>query len=173
MKSGYRGRLADRNGRSNRNRTRVPPAWKRLFRSARRVAGRDRPLACPTQSRRLRHVRNDLPIHMVLAMRAGTLIDYKLRVRSLPLRWRTLIKEWQPPHRFVDEQVRGPYQQWIHEHTFEPRDGGTVARDHIRYAVPFDWLLHRWFVRPDIEKISRFREEALTTRFPPMARSLT
>lgn len=100
-----------------------------------------------------------------IAMRTGTLIDYKLRVRGLPLRWRTLIKEWQPPHRFVDEQLRGPYRQWIDTRTFEPRDGGTLARDAMHYAVPFDALLHRWFVRPDIEKIFEFRAAALKRRF--------
>jgi ligand-binding SRPBCC domain-containing protein len=105
-----------------------------------------------------------------IAMRAGTLIDYKLRVRGLPLRWRTLIKEWQPPHRFVDEQVRGPYRQWIHTHTFEPRDGGTLARDVVHYAVPFDFLTHRWLVRPDIDKIFAFRQEALRQRFGGAAR---
>ena len=98
-------------------------------------------------------------------MRPGALIDYKLRVRGLPLRWRTLIKEWQPPHRFVDEQMRGPYRQWIHTHTFEPRDGGTLARDHVHYAVPFDFIAHRWLVRPDVEKIFAFRQEALRARF--------
>ena len=100
-----------------------------------------------------------------IVMREGTLIDYRLRVHGLPLRWRTRISAWQPPQRFVDEQTRGPYRQWIHEHTFEPRDGGTLARDVVRYAVPLDVLLHRWFVRPDIEKIFRFRSEALRKRF--------
>jgi len=104
-----------------------------------------------------------------VVMREGTLIDYRLRVRGVPLRWRTRINVWQPPHRFVDEQLRGPYQQWIHEHTFEPRDGGTMARDRVSYAVPFDWLVHRWFVRPDIEKIFRHRSNVLRRRFsrPP------
>lgn len=100
-----------------------------------------------------------------IVMRAGALIDYKLRVRGLPLRWRTLIREWQPPFRFVDEQLRGPYQQWIHEHSFEARKGGTLARDVVRYAVPLDLLTHRWLVRPDIEKIFYFRTEALQKRF--------
>ncbi len=102
-----------------------------------------------------------------VTMRTGTLIDYRLRVRGLPLRWRTLIQEWQPPNRFVDEQLWGPYRQWIHEHTFEPRDGGTLACDHVRYMVPFDWLLHRRFVRPDIEMIFRFRNAALTRLLMP------
>ncbi len=107
------------------------------------------------------HIITSRPVEM----RAGTLIDYQLRVRGLPLRWRTLIREWQPPHRFVDEQIRGPYRQWIHEHTFEPRDGGTLARDHVRYAAPFDWLVHRWLVRPGIEEIFQFRAEVLRRRF--------
>lgn len=101
-----------------------------------------------------------------IAMREGALIDYRLRVHGIPLRWRTRINAWQPPHRFVDEQIRGPYRQWVHEHTFEPRDGGTLARDRVCYAVPFDWLTHRWLVRPDIENIFLFRAEALQRRFP-------
>jgi len=105
-----------------------------------------------------------------LMMREGALIDYRLQVHGLPLRWRTRINAWQPPRRFVDEQVRGPYRQWIHEHTFEPRDGGTLARDLVRYAVPFDTLLHRWFVRPDIEKIFDFRVAELKRRFASAAR---
>ena len=100
-----------------------------------------------------------------IVMREGTLIDYRLRVHGLPLRWRTRISAWQPPHRFVDEQLRGPYRQWIHEHTFEPRNHGTFARDLLRYVVPFDTLLHRWFVRPDIERIFQFRAAELKRRF--------
>jgi ligand-binding SRPBCC domain-containing protein len=101
-----------------------------------------------------------------IVMGEGALIDYRLRVRGVPLRWRTRINVWQPPHRFVDEQLRGPYRRWIHTHTFEPRDGGTLARDEVSYAVPFDRLFHRWLARPDIEKIFRFRAEALWKRFP-------
>ena len=100
-----------------------------------------------------------------IKMREGALIDYKLRVRGIPLRWRTRINVWQPPHRFVDEQLRGPYRQWIHEHTFEARDGGTLARDVVHYAVPLDFIAHRWLVRPDVEKIFAFRQEALRNRF--------
>lgn len=55
----------------------------------------------------------------------------------------------------------------IHEHTFEPRDGGTLAPDQVRYVVAFDWLLHRWFVRPDIEKLFLFRADALTRLILP------
>ncbi len=98
-------------------------------------------------------------------MRAGIFIDYRLRVRGIPLGWRTRINVWEPPHRFVDEQIKGPYRQWIHEHTFESRDGGTVVRDKVEYAVPFDGLTHRWLVRPDIEKIFAYRTRALEKLF--------
>jgi ligand-binding SRPBCC domain-containing protein len=107
------------------------------------------------------HILTPRPIEM----RAGTLIDYRLRVHGLPLRWRTRIREWEPPHRFVDEQVRGPYRRWIHTHTFEPRDGGTLARDRVEYAVPFDLIAHPLFVRRDIGRIFAFRQEALRSTF--------
>jgi ligand-binding SRPBCC domain-containing protein len=100
-----------------------------------------------------------------IAMREGAVIEYRLRVHGIALRWRTRINEWQPPHRFVDEQLRGPYRQWIHEQTFQSRDGGTLARDVVRYAVPFDFITHRWLVRPDVEKIFRYRSETLQRRF--------
>ncbi len=100
-----------------------------------------------------------------IEMRAGTLIDYRLRLHGLPIRWRTLISDWQPPFRFVDQQVRGPYRQWIHTHTFEPRLGGTLARDVVRYCARLDFITHPLFVRRDIERIFAFRHEALRKHF--------
>ena len=58
-------------------------------------------------------------------LHSGTLIDYRLRVRGLPLRWRSRIDGWDPPHRFTDAMIRGPYRFWRHTHTFAARDGGT------------------------------------------------
>lgn len=100
-----------------------------------------------------------------IAMRVGTRIDYRLRVRGLPLRWRSEITAWEPPLRFVDEQRRGPYRYWRHEHTFEPRDGGTLVRDRVAYAVPGGRLAHRLFVRRDIEKIFTYRTRVLRELF--------
>ena len=101
---------------------------------------------------------------MPIAMGRGTLVEYRLRIRGLPVRWRSRISAWDPPRRFVDEQVRGPYRLWIHEHAFEPRDGGTLVRDLVRYSVPLDFLVHGCLVRPDVERIFRHRASALESR---------
>jgi ligand-binding SRPBCC domain-containing protein len=96
-----------------------------------------------------------------IEMRVGALIDYRLRVRLLPLRWRSEITVWDPPRRFVDEQVRGPYRRWRHEHVFRERDGGTLVEDHVEYAVLGGALVDRLLVRRDVEKIFAYRRERL------------
>jgi ligand-binding SRPBCC domain-containing protein len=100
-----------------------------------------------------------------IVMGEGTLIEYRLRVHGFPLRWHSRIVVWQPPHRFVDEELRGPYRRWIHEHSFEEQNGGTLVRDHVHYAVWFDFFVHRLLVRPDVERIFKFRAEALWELF--------
>jgi ligand-binding SRPBCC domain-containing protein len=96
-----------------------------------------------------------------IAMRAGRLIEYRLRLRGVPLRWTSEITSWEPPVRFVDEQRRGPYRLWRHEHRFVAEDGGTTALDVVEYEVPGGRLVDRLFVRPDLERIFAFRREAL------------
>ena len=100
-----------------------------------------------------------------IVMRVGLQIDYRLRLRGLPLRWRSEITAWEPPGRFVDEQRRGPYRAWIHEHTFEEQDSGTLARDRVQYAVIGGQLVNRLFVRRDVKKIFHFRQEKLQELF--------
>lgn len=81
-------------------------------------------------------VQTSLPIDI----REGTLIDYRLKLFGVPFTWRTLISEWNPPHSFTDEQLRGPYAQWIHRHTFRPTPTGTEMRDVVRYRLPLSPL---------------------------------
>jgi len=96
---------------------------------------------------------------------SGTLIDYRIVVHGIPFRWQSEITAWEPPHRFVDEQRRGPYRIWRHEHTFLERDGGTMISDRVRYAVLFAPIVHRWLVRPDIERIFDFRTRKMRALF--------
>jgi len=117
-----------------------------------------------------------------IAMRQGCLIDYSLRLHGMPLRWRTLISTWDPPRCFVDEQLGGPYAQWIHRHTFtETPDGGTLIEDEVRYRLPFGLLggLGHFLVRPQLDRIFRYRtarvHELLTvpSQVPDFAGELT
>jgi len=100
-----------------------------------------------------------------IEMRVGTLIDYRIRLHGIPVRWRTKITVWEPPFRFVDEQVRGPYRQWIHEHRFEKSGAGTLCSDRVRYAILGGWIVHRIFVQRDVRQIFDFRATKLTELF--------
>ena len=100
-----------------------------------------------------------------VAMRTGALIHYRLRIHGLPLRWVSEITVWNPPHCFVDEQRRGPYRRWIHEHRFEPCGPGTVCVDHVRYAVPGGRWVDKLFVKRDLDRIFDFRHEKLAALF--------
>ena len=100
-----------------------------------------------------------------ISMQLGQLIDYKLKLRGLPVRWQSEITAWEPPFRFVDEQVRGPYRKWHHEHTLEKHPDGTLVSDRVEYAVPGGWLVNSLFVKRDLEKIFRFRHEKLREIF--------
>jgi ligand-binding SRPBCC domain-containing protein len=100
-----------------------------------------------------------------IEMRAGTLIRYRLRWRGVPLRWRTEIETWEPPHRFVDRQVRGPYLLWRHEHRFVEKGGQTLAHDRVDYAAPGGRLAHRLIVDRDVQRIFSYRRLALESIF--------
>lgn len=98
-------------------------------------------------------------------MRAGALIDYSLRWRGVPLRWRTEIEVWEPPHRFVDRQLRGPYLLWRHEHRFVEQGGQTLAVDRVDYAAPGGRPVHRLIVDRDVQRIFAHRRQALESIF--------
>jgi ligand-binding SRPBCC domain-containing protein len=104
-----------------------------------------------------------------IAMGAGALIEYKLHLHRVPINWRTRIEAWDPPHRFVDAQLRGPYVLWHHTHTFrDDGAGGTILGDRVRYALPFGPLGEIalvLFVRRDLERIFDFRRDAVAEAF--------
>ena len=101
-------------------------------------------------------------------MQRGAIVDYQLRLRGLPVHWKTLIAEWDPPHRFVDVQLHGPYASWRHEHTLHEVDGGVEIVDSIQYVMPFlpfgglaEPMVHR-----DVERIFAYRQGAIRRSLP-------
>ncbi|HVD38084.1 MAG TPA: SRPBCC family protein [Solirubrobacterales bacterium] len=100
-----------------------------------------------------------------IEMGVGTLIEYRLRLHRVPVRWRTRIEAWEPPRRFVDVQVKGPYSLWEHTHEFEEDgSGATIIRDRVRYAIPFGplgELAERVLVRRDLRQIFDYRRDAV------------
>jgi ligand-binding SRPBCC domain-containing protein len=109
------------------------------------------------------------------AMAAGAVIDYRIRWLAIPLRWRAFIREWDPPVRFVDVQVRGPYARWEHRHLFIEDRGGTWVEDRVTYLLPFGplgRLAHAVLVRRQLDAIWRYRERRIAELVGPVRRSL-
>jgi ligand-binding SRPBCC domain-containing protein len=115
-------------------------------------------------------IRTPAPIEM----RSGTLLDYQIRLYGVPMRWRTVIEDWEPGVRFVDRQLRGPYKLWHHTHEFHATSEGTVMVDRVRYQMPsgpIGALARRLFVEGALEKIFAFRFRTIEQLFksPPLA----
>lgn len=109
-------------------------------------------------------IKTPLPIEM----KTGAVIDYTIKVAGRRVGWRTLISEYEPPNKFVDEQMKGPYRVWHHTHQFVAVDGGTRIIDDVRYALPFGILgniAHALFVRRQLDGIFRHREQVIRELF--------
>ena len=99
---------------------------------------------------------------------AGTLIDYRLKLNGIPIAWQTRIDTWDPPHRFIDLQEKGPYALWHHTHDFIPMGTGTLMRDTVRYRLPAGWLgalAGGSKVAGNVEKIFDYRARKIDERF--------
>lgn len=105
----------------------------------------------------------------------GTLIQYSLRWRIFPIRWTTEIAFWQPPYRFIDVQLNGPYKLWRHEHRFIAEGAGTRIVDEIQYSLPLGLLgrlAHRLKVKQDVENIFAYRTRAVGNIFAAQDKAL-
>ncbi len=114
------------------------------------------------------HLDFEILTPLPIIMAKGTLIDYQLKIYKMPVKWKTEIIAWEPPYRFIDSQLKGPYRKWIHEHKFESVGDETKMTDTVEYAIPggiFSPTINNLFVRRDIQKIFNFRESQLLTIF--------
>lgn len=101
-------------------------------------------------------------------MRAGALIDYRIKLNGIPMRWRTLIESYDPPNSFVDTQVKGPYAHWHHTHTFRDVPGGTEIGDVVRYELPLGplgRLAHAVMVKRQLATIFDYRTRVMMELF--------
>ena len=110
----------------------------------------------------------DLGFHIVtpqpIEMSEGSLIEYRISLHGIPMSWKTLISKWDPPNEFVDEQLSGPYKQWIHRHTFIELDPNTtLIEDEVRYRLPFEPFgdIAQFFVERQLKNIFDFREKTV------------
>jgi ligand-binding SRPBCC domain-containing protein len=102
---------------------------------------------------------------MPIRMREGATIEYRLKVRGLPMGWQSRITVWDPPRTFIDEQLRGPYRTWIHEHKFTEDAGGTLCEDVVNYAPIGGALVNKLFVERDVRGIFSYRTSRLQKIF--------
>lgn len=105
------------------------------------------------------------------AMKKGAEIRYRIHLFGLPMPWKSVISEYEPPFRFVDDQVIGPYKSWHHRHSFHPSDEGTFVEDDVDYELPLGPLgmaAHAVMVRPQLMAIFHYRQKALARQFPGM-----
>ena len=104
-------------------------------------------------------------------MAAGAVLDYRLRWLGVPLRWRTYVREYDPPFRFLDVQLRGPYARWEHRHRFLEEDGGTIVEDRVVYQLPLGALgraLHAAVVGRQLRTVWAYRTRRLAELLGPV-----
>lgn len=110
-------------------------------------------------------IKSSLPIEM----QTGTQIDYRIKLRNIPMDWRTEITAWDPPNMFQDTQIKGPYVLWRHTHTFEQlSDETTLVRDHVEYMSPgwvFEPIITKLFVKNEVRRIFEYRHQILRQKF--------
>ncbi len=98
----------------------------------------------------------------------GTLINYKLKIDGVPVRWRTRITAWNPPHTFADNQEKGPYTKWYHLHSFENLGRGTLMTDQVDLQIPLGalgYFASSWKVLRDVQFIFEYRKKVIFEMF--------
>jgi|YelNatPaOPRAMG01_1025707.scaffolds.fasta_scaffold00094_58 ligand-binding SRPBCC domain-containing protein len=109
-------------------------------------------------------IKTPLPIQM----KEGATIEYSIKLFGIPMNWKTEIIKYSPPFLFIDEQKKGPYKKWVHTHSFEEINGKVLMKDKIDYDLYggiLKHLIHKFFVKPLINKIFEFRKITIEKEF--------
>lgn len=84
--------------------------------------------------------------------------DYTIKVLGVKILWRSRIIDYQPPERFTDIQIKGPYKSWVHVHTLKEVPEGTFMRDEVTYQLYVPALpLHYFLIRKKLMDIFSYR----------------
>lgn len=105
-----------------------------------------------------------------IRMAKGAKIDYTICLSGIKVRWTTLITAYDPPYSFVDEQIKGPYRYWRHEHLFSAVPDGTRVTDRVDYAALPGFLgdiADKVYVAGNLKKIFDYREKAIRAILAP------
>ena len=101
-------------------------------------------------------------------MKTGQVIDYLIRLKGIKICWSSIISSYDPPHSFVDEQIQGPFTNWVHSHNFKEKNGGTIIIDHVKYSIPFGLIgriANNIFVEKDLVDIFDYRKKTIMEIF--------
>ena len=102
-------------------------------------------------------------------MYEGLLIQYRLKpMLNIPIEWCTEITHIREKEYFVDEQRKGPYNIWHHEHHFRAVSGGVMMTDLLHYDIGksvIGWIAGRLFVDKKVKTIFEYRRKAMETLF--------
>lgn len=104
-------------------------------------------------------------------MAAGAVFDLRIAWLGVPLRWRSFIREYDPPVRFVDVQVRGPYARWEHRHLFFTERDGTWVEDRVTYRLPLGplgRLTHTLIVGRQLAALWAYRRRKIAELVAPV-----
>ncbi len=104
-----------------------------------------------------------------IKMKAGALIDYRIKLNGIPFNWKTEICEWKENECFVDQQIKGPYRIWHHTHSFRAVEAGTEMTDEVKYLSPgwfLEPIIQALFIKNKVEGIFDYRNAKLKEIFP-------
>ena len=107
--------------------------------------------------------------HMSDIMYPGMIISYKVSpVLGIKLPWVTEITHVSNKDFFVDEQRKGPYKMWHHEHRIIQTDDGLIMTDLITYEPPFGVLgalANKLFIKKQLNDIFDYRKKIIDEKF--------